>query len=79
MDLSLKQGVDPSIARRTDMSATSTKFQILDKADLPDNYVNPYYLEDVKKRVSVACVQSKLYAFEDLCTHEGRPFSAGLE
>jgi len=59
--------------------ATSTKFRIPDKADLPDNYVNPYYLADVKKRVSVACVQGKLYAFEDLCTHEGRPLSAGLE
>jgi nitrite reductase/ring-hydroxylating ferredoxin subunit len=57
----------------------STEFRILDKADrLPENYVNPYYLEDLKKRISVARVEGKLYAFEDLCKHEGCPLSAGL-
>jgi len=59
--------------------AISTEFRTLDKTDrLPENYVNPYYLEDLKKRVSVARVQGKLYAFEDLCKHEGCPLSAGL-
>ena len=59
--------------------AISTEFRTLDKTDrLPENYVNPYYLEDLRKRVSVARVQGKLYAFEDLCKHEGCPLSAGL-
>ena len=59
--------------------AISTEFRTLDKTDrLPENYVNPYYLDDLKKRVSVARVQGKLCAFEDLRTHEGCPLSAGL-
>lgn len=49
-----------------------------DARALPDNYVNPYYLEDLKKRVSVARIAGKLYAFDDLCKHEGCPLSAGL-
>ncbi|MCB0176429.1 MAG: Rieske (2Fe-2S) protein [Anaerolineae bacterium] len=56
-----------------------TNFRILDDAaNLPDNYVNPYYLEDLKRRVSVARVNGKLYAFDDLCSHESCPLSAGL-
>ena len=59
-------------------TATYTEFRTLDKVDrLPDNYVNPYYLEDLKKRISVARVGGKLYAFDDLCKHEGCPLSAG--
>jgi len=35
--------------------ATTVAFRALDDASkLPDNYVNPYYLEDLKHRVSVA-------------------------
>ena len=35
--------------------ATTASFRALDDAGkLPDNYVNPYYLEDLKRRVSVA-------------------------
>ena len=63
------------------MSATSqdAEFRTVgDAADLPDNYVNPYYLEDRKLRVTVARVDGSLYAFDDLCPHEACPLSAGL-
>lgn len=46
--------------------------------DLSEGAVNPYYLEDRKWRVSVARVGGKLYAFDDLCTHEACPLSAGM-
>ena len=42
------------------------------------DYVNPYYLEDRKQRVSIARVGRKLFAFDDLCPHEACPLSAGL-
>ena len=59
--------------------ATTVAFRTLDDAGkLPDNYVNPYYLEDLKRRVSIARAGGKLYAFEDLCKHEGCPLSSGL-
>ncbi len=35
-------------------------------------------LEDLKRRVSVARVGGKLYAFDDLCPHEACPLSSGL-
>lgn len=58
---------------------TTTTFRTLGpSASLPDNYVNPYYLEDLKWRISVARVGGALYAFDDLCTHEACPLSAGL-
>ena len=59
--------------------ATTVSFRALDDAGkLPDNYVNPYYLENIKRRVSVARSGGKLYAFDDLCNHDGCPLSAGL-
>ena len=58
---------------------TMTDFRTLEKSErLPDNYVNPYYLEDLKRRVSIARVGGKLYAFDDMCPHDGAPLSAGL-
>jgi nitrite reductase/ring-hydroxylating ferredoxin subunit len=61
------------------MSTSTAEFRTLDTSDrLPDGYVNPYYLEDSKRRVSVARVGGKLYAFDDLCPHEACPLSAGL-
>ena len=40
--------------------ATTVAFRALDDAGkLPDNYVNPYYLEDLKRRVSVARAMRK--------------------
>jgi hypothetical protein len=50
------------------MTVSTTEFRHLGKSDrLPDSYVNPYYLEDLKRRVSVARVAGALYAFDDLC------------
>jgi 3-phenylpropionate/trans-cinnamate dioxygenase ferredoxin component len=61
------------------MSTTTTEFRTVDTSDrLPDDYVNPYYLDDLKQRVSVARVGGKLYAFDDLCPHQACPLSAGL-
>jgi 3-phenylpropionate/trans-cinnamate dioxygenase ferredoxin component len=47
-------------------------------AQLQDNSVNPYYLDERKQRVSVARIGDKLFAFDDLCTHEGCQLSAGI-
>jgi 3-phenylpropionate/trans-cinnamate dioxygenase ferredoxin component len=61
------------------MSTTTAEFRTVDTSDrLPDDYVNPYYLDDLKQRVSVARVGGKLYAFDDLCPHQACPLSAGL-
>ena len=59
--------------------STMTELRSLGQSDrLPDNYVNPYYLDDLKRRVSVARVAGKLYAFDDLCSFDSAPLSAGL-
>ncbi|MGA7757705.1 MAG: Rieske (2Fe-2S) protein [Ilumatobacteraceae bacterium] len=47
-------------------------------AELPNDFVVPYYLEDRKHRVAVARVDDELYAFDDLCPHAQCPLSAGL-
>jgi 3-phenylpropionate/trans-cinnamate dioxygenase ferredoxin component len=49
-------------------------------AAIPNDFVVPYYLDDVKRRVSVARVDDRLYAFDDLCTcaDERCPLSGGL-
>jgi 3-phenylpropionate/trans-cinnamate dioxygenase ferredoxin subunit len=46
----------------------------------PNDFVVPCYLEDRKLRVSIARVDERLYAFDDLCTCalESCPLSAGL-
>ena len=48
--------------------------------EIPNDFVVPYYLDDCKRRVSVARVDGRLYAFEDLCTcaQEACPLSGGL-
>jgi 3-phenylpropionate/trans-cinnamate dioxygenase ferredoxin component len=59
------------------MCAAQTEFRELDTADrLRENDVNPYYIGELKRRVSVARVSGKLYAFDDL--YEGCPLSSGL-
>ena len=47
---------------------------------IPNDFVVPYYLEDLKRRISVARVAERLYAFDDLCTCADRPcpLSGGL-
>jgi 3-phenylpropionate/trans-cinnamate dioxygenase ferredoxin component len=47
---------------------------------VPNDRVVPYYLDDRKARISVARVDDRLYAFDDICTcpAEGCPLSSGL-
>ena len=47
---------------------------------IPNDFVVPYYLDDRKLRISIARVNDRLYAFDDLCTcaREGCPLSGGL-
>ena len=47
---------------------------------IPNDFVVPYYLDDRKLRISVARVDDRLYAFDDLCTCTGVPcpLSGGL-
>ena len=47
---------------------------------IPNDYVIPYYLNDHKRRISIARVDDRLYAFDDLCTCADRacPLSGGL-
>jgi nitrite reductase/ring-hydroxylating ferredoxin subunit len=50
--------------------------RVIGKADeVPDGYVRPFYLEDLKRRVSVVRVGGALHAFDDLCTCDGTPCS----
>ena len=48
--------------------------------EIPNDFVVPYYLDDLKRRISVARVGDHLYAFDDLCTCGERPcpLSGGL-
>ena len=48
--------------------------------EFPNDSVVPHYLADMKRRVSVARVDERLYAFDDLCTCPGTacPLSGGL-
>jgi 3-phenylpropionate/trans-cinnamate dioxygenase ferredoxin subunit len=62
------------------MTTTESEFRVVGPADgLADDYVNPYYLEDLKRRVAVARIAGALYAFDDLCTcaDQSCPLSAG--
>jgi len=47
---------------------------------VPNDFVVPYYVDDLKRRISVARVGDRLYAFDDLCTCADRacPLSGGL-
>ena len=47
---------------------------------VPNDFVVPYYLGDIKLRIAVARVGGRLYAFDDLCTCGERPcpLSGGL-
>ena len=56
-------------------------FRTLGPADaIPNDFVVPYYLDDLKRRISVARVDDRLYAFDDLCTCAEKPcpLSGGL-
>jgi nitrite reductase/ring-hydroxylating ferredoxin subunit len=61
------------------MTDAKTAFRRLGPSDrVPENDVNPYDLQDLKRRVSVARVAGTLHAFDDLCPFDGVPLSAGL-
>ncbi len=61
------------------MTTSTPAFRKLDSRDrLPAGSLNTYYLEDLKRRVSVARIGGKLYAFDDHCPHGGCPLSSGL-
>ncbi len=56
-------------------------FRTVGRGDaIPNDFVVPYYLNDLKLRISIARVKDRLYAFDDLCTctRESCPLSAGL-
>jgi 3-phenylpropionate/trans-cinnamate dioxygenase ferredoxin component len=60
--------------------ATET-FRTLGPGDaITNDFVVPYYLDDRKLRISVARVDDRLYAFDDLCTcaEQACPLSGGL-
>ena len=52
-------------------------FRTLGPGDaIPNDFVVPYYLDDRKLRISVARVDDRLYAFDDLCTCSRRAVPA---
>ena len=56
-------------------------FRTLGPGDaIPNDFVVPHYLDDIKRRISVARVDDRLYAFDDLCTCAEKPcpLSGGL-
>jgi 3-phenylpropionate/trans-cinnamate dioxygenase ferredoxin component len=56
-------------------------FRTLGPGDaIPNDFVVPHYLDDLKRRISVARVDDRLYAFDDLCTCAEKPcpLSGGL-
>jgi 3-phenylpropionate/trans-cinnamate dioxygenase ferredoxin component len=64
----------------TDLTTTAA-FRTVGPSDaVPDDFVVPYYLGDRKLRVSIARVDGRLYAFDDLCTCSAAscPLSSGL-
>jgi 3-phenylpropionate/trans-cinnamate dioxygenase ferredoxin component len=55
--------------------STTDVHSLVKSEDLPDEYVLPVYLEDLKRRVSVVRIAGELYAFDDLCPCGGTPCS----
>jgi nitrite reductase/ring-hydroxylating ferredoxin subunit len=47
---------------------------------ISNNFVVPYYLDDLKRRIAIVRVDDRLYAFDDLCPCPGEscPLSGGL-
>ena len=63
------------------ITSNTTAFRTLGSADsIPNDFVVPFYLEDLKRRISIARVDQRFYAFDDLCTcgQEACPLSGGL-
>jgi len=57
-------------------------FPTIGRADtIPNDFVVPYYVYELKRRIAIARVGDRLYAFDDLCTcteEEACPLSGGL-
>jgi 3-phenylpropionate/trans-cinnamate dioxygenase ferredoxin subunit len=60
--------------------ATDTLRTLGPSSAISNDFVVPYYLDDLKRRISIARVNHRLYAFDDLCTcsREACPLSSGL-
>ena len=55
---------------------TTGRFRTLDGSDaISNDSVVPFYLNDRKLRISIARVDGRLYAFDDLCTCTDEPCS----
>ena len=63
----------------TDLAAGAFR-TVAPSATIPSDLVVPHYLDDRKLRISVARVDNRLYAFDDLCTcaDQACPLSGGL-
>lgn len=63
----------------TEAAADVFEIIALEKA-IPNNFVVPYYLRERKLRISIARVDGRVYAFDDLCTcsEQACPLSGGL-
>ncbi|MFE3542911.1 Rieske (2Fe-2S) protein [Nocardia sp. NPDC059177] len=60
------------------MTQTSDDIRILGPgSDIADLAAAAYYITDHKIRIAVVRVGEALYAFDDLCTYEACPLSAG--
>ena len=59
---------------------TDLVHRLAESTAIADGAVVPYYLSDRKLRISIARVDGRLYAFDDLCTcaDEPCPLSGGL-
>ncbi|WP_210199667.1 Rieske (2Fe-2S) protein [Mesorhizobium sp. WSM3862] len=59
--------------------ATDILLQVGPEVAIPNAFVVPFYLEDSKRRIAIARVDARLYAFDDLCTcaHQACPLSGG--
>lgn len=63
------------------IQAAADVFRTVAQSDaIPNDFVVPYYLDDRKLRISVARINGRLHAFDDLCTcaKESCPLSGGM-
>lgn len=61
--------------------AATKVFRTIGRGDsILNDFVVPYYLDDRRRRISIARIAGRLYAFDDLCTcsEEACPLSGGL-
>ena len=49
------------------IASNTDAFRTLGSADaIPNDFVVPYYLEDLKRRIAIARIGNRRYAFDDL-------------